>query len=105
MGTVDVERAHRDAAVGAVAIAIVVAGLALIASAVLLTLGILMVVLGVVLCLTVIGAIVGVPLILLGVVALVGAAVSWAGGIPFALILGGGAGFLWYRARVRRLPY
>ena len=103
LSRVDVERVHRDAAVGGAAIAIVVAGLALVASTVLFTLGILAIVLGVVLCLTVIGLIVGVPLILLGVLALVGAVLSWAGGIPFALLLGAGVGVLWYGSRVRGL--
>jgi hypothetical protein len=105
MSRADVERVHRDAAVGGAVIAVVVAGLALVASAVLFALGILAIVLGVVFCLTVIGVIVGIPLIALGVLALVGAAVSWVGGVPFALILGAGAGFLWYRHRVRGLPY
>lgn len=102
---VDVERIHRDAAVGGAVLAVVVAGLALVASAMLFALGVLSIVLGIVFCLTVIGVIVGVPLILLGTLALVGAAVSWAGGIPFALVLGAGVGFLWYRHRVRGLSY
>jgi hypothetical protein len=101
----EVERARRDAAIGGVALAVVVAGLALIASTALFALGLLSIALGVVFCLTVIGLIIGVPLILLGILAIIGAAVSWAGGIPFALLLGGGVGFLWYRHRVRRLPH
>jgi len=101
---IEVVRAHRDAAIGGAAIAVVVTGAALVASAVLFALGVLAIVLGAVLCVTVIGAIVGLPLILLGIIALVGAAVGWAGGVPFALILGAGVGFLWYRRRVRGLP-
>ena len=104
LSPVEVERAHRDAAVGGAAIAVVVAGVALVASTALLVLGILSIVLGAFFCLTVIGVVVGVPLILLGIVALVGAAVAWAGGIPFAFVLGAGVGFLWYRHRVRALP-
>lgn len=104
LSPLEVSRIHRDAAVGGVAIAVLVAGLAVIASAALFALGMLAIVLGAVFCLTIVGVVVGVPLIVLGVLALVGAAVSWAGGIPFALLLGAGAGFLWYRHRIRALP-
>ena len=104
MSPTEVERARRDAAISGVVVAVAVAGLSLIASTVLFAFAVLSIILGVVFCLTVIGVIIGIPLILLGILAAVGAAVTGVG-IPFALLLGGGVGFLWYRNRVRRLPH
>jgi hypothetical protein len=80
-----------------------VAGFAAIASALLALLGIFAIVIGVIFCLTVVGAIIGIPLMLLGALALVGGAIGGSGGIFFALLLGAGIGYLYYRQRLRKL--
>ena len=65
------------------------------------TLG-LVILLGIALSLTVIGAIVGVPLIVVGALGLVGGILGGSAGLPFALLLGLGVGYGYYRSRLRR---
>jgi len=84
--------------VGAITVALAIIGTIFLA-----VLGIFAILAGIVLTFTVVGAIIGIPLLLLGMLAIAGAFIGGAGGIFFALLLGAGVGFLYYRHRVKSL--
>ena len=96
-------RARRSAAIAGTMVAIVVAILAVVGSAILATLSVITILIGIVFSLTVIGLIVGIPLILVGCLGVIGAAIGGSGGLFFALLLGAGTGFAYYRYRLRAL--
>lgn len=96
-----VRQARRNGALAAVAVAVIVAVIALVGSAILITLGVLTIILGIVLCLTGVGIVLGIPLILVGWLAVVGGVIGGSGGVLLALVLGAGSGFVFYRFRLR----
>lgn len=104
MPIVELEHPSRlPAVIGGTVVAAVMVVLTLIGTAVLAGFGILAILAGIVLSLTCIGAIIGLPLLFLGLIALMGAMIGGAGGIFFALLLGAGVGYLYYRRRMRAL--
>jgi hypothetical protein len=103
LSTAGLARAKRNAALESAVIAVVVIGVTGVASELLFVLGALAIVAGFAFCLTLVGAVIGIPLVLLGFLAIVGGFVGSAGGLVFAIGLGVGVGYLWYRHRLRRL--
>ena len=97
--TAEIERAKRSAAIGGTAVAVVTALLAIVGSAILIGLSLFVILLGIIFSLTVVGLVIGVPLIVVGVLGLIGGS----GGVFFALLLGAGTGYGYYRYRLRRL--
>lgn len=77
--------------------------LAVLGSAVLIGLSLFFILLGVVFCLTVVGLVIGAPLIAVGVLGLAGGIIGASGGVPFAVVLGAGVGFAYYRSRLNRI--
>ena len=101
--TAEVQRAKRSAAIGGTAIAVVTALIAIVGSAILIGLSLLVILMGIVLSLTIVGAVIGVPLIVVGGLGLVGGIIGGGGGVFFAMLLGAGLGYGYYRSRLRRL--
>jgi hypothetical protein len=95
--------AKRDALVAAVLVAIIAALLTLWTGGLLVVLGLTLMVVGVVVSITVIGAIIGIPLLVVGLLGLVAGVISGSGGLPFAVLLGIVAGYVYYRYRLRAL--
>jgi hypothetical protein len=98
-----VARARRPGVVGGVVVAVIVAAFTAAATSILAVVSTLAILAGVAFCLTLVGAVVGIPMVLLGLLGIVGAAVGGAGGVFFAVVLGAGVGFVFYRHRSRRL--
>jgi uncharacterized membrane protein len=101
--TAEIERAKRSAAIGGTAVAVVTALLAIVGSAILIGLSLFVILLGIIFSLTVVGLVIGVPLIVVGVLGLIGGIIGGSGGVFFALLLGAGTGYGYYRYRLRRL--
>jgi hypothetical protein len=99
----DFREARRDAMIAAVLVAVIATLLTLWTSGLLVVLGLTLMVLGVVVSLTLIGAIIGIPLFVVGVLGLIAGVISGSGGVPFAVLLGIAAGFVYYRYRLRAL--
>jgi hypothetical protein len=96
-------RAKRNAAVGGTIVAVATALIAIVGSAILIGLSVLVILIGIVLSLTIVGAVIGVPLIVVGGLGLVGGIIGGGGGVFFAMLLGAGLGYGYYRSRLRRL--
>ena len=99
----DFRDGKRDATIAAVLVAIIAALLTLWTSGLLVVLGLTLIVVGVVVSITVIGAIIGLPLVIVGLLGLVAGVISGSGGVPFAILLGLAAGYVYYRCRLRAL--
>ena len=99
----DVREARRDALIAAVLVAVIAALLALWTSELLVVLGLTLMVVGVVVSITVIGAIIGIPLFVVGLLGLIAGVISGGGGVPFAILLGILAGYVYYRYRLRAI--
>jgi hypothetical protein len=99
----DLREDRRDAMIAAVLVAVIATLLTLWTSGLLVALGLTLMVVGVIVSLTVIGAIIGIPLFVAGLLGLVGGVVSGSGGVPFAVLAGIAAGFVYYRYRLRAL--
>jgi hypothetical protein len=95
--------AKRDALIAAALVAIIAALLTLWTGELLVVLGLTLMVVGVVVSITVIGAIIGIPLFVVGLLGLIAGVVSGGGGVPFAILLGITAGYVYYRYRLRAL--
>jgi hypothetical protein len=95
--------ARRDALIAAALVAIIASLLTLWTSGLLVVLGLTLMVVGVVVSITVIGAIIGIPLFVLGVLGLLAGVISGSGGVPFAVLLGVAAGYVYFRYRLRAL--
>jgi hypothetical protein len=99
----DFREARRDALIAAALVAIVAALFTLWTSELLVVLGLTLMVVGVVVSITVIGAIIGIPLFVVGLLGLIAGVISGSGGLPFAILLGIVAGYVYYRYRLRAL--
>jgi hypothetical protein len=99
----DFREAKRDALIAAVLVAVVATLLTLWTSGLLVVLGLTLMVVGIVVSITVIGAIIGIPLFVVGLLGLVAGVISGSGGVPLAVLLGGVAGYVYYRYRLRAL--
>src|SRR5436189_6275915 len=95
--------ARRDALIAAVLVTVIAALLTLWAGGLLVVLGLTLMVVGVVVSITVIGAIIGIPLFVVGLLGLVAGVISGSGGVPFAVVLGIVAGYVYCRYRLRAL--
>lgn len=99
----DVQRARRSAAIGGTVVALVTAIFAIVGTAILIGLSLLAILIGIVFSLTVVGLVIGLPLIVVGVLGVIGGVIGGSGGVLFALVLGAGTGYVYYRYRLRRL--
>jgi hypothetical protein len=99
----DFREARRDAMIAAVLVGVIATLLTLWTSGFVVVLGLTLMVVGVVISLTVIGAIIGIPLFVIGLLGLIAGVISGSGGVPFAVLLGFAAGFVYYRYRLRAL--
>jgi hypothetical protein len=99
----DFREARHDALIAAALVAIIAALFTLWTSELLVVLGLTLMVVGVVVSITVIGAIIGIPLFVVGLLGLIAGVVSGIGGVPFAILLGIVAGYVYYRFRLRAL--
>jgi hypothetical protein len=99
----DFREAKRDAMIAAGLVALIAALLTLWTSELLVVLGLTLMVLGVVISITIVGAIIGIPLFVVGLLGLVAGVISGSGGLPFAILLGLAAGYVYYRYRLRAL--
>ena len=99
----DFREARRDALIAALLVAIIAALFTLWTSELLVVLGLTLMVVGVVVSITVIGAIIGIPLFFAGLLGLIAGVISGSGGVPFAILLGILAGYVYYRYRLRAL--
>jgi hypothetical protein len=95
--------AKRDAMIGAALVAVIAALLTLWTSHLIIALGLVLMVIGVLVSLTIIGAIIGIPLFVVGLLGLLAGIISGSGGLPFAILLGAVAGYVYYRHRLRAL--